>query len=639
MSKPEDTAARDLPALAAAMDTLDADTIERRATSTIDPARSADQAGLAALLHVLGEDSLGTRGISVSRTLGEGGMGVVKLGTQLTLGREVALKMLRAGAFDEPTRLRLVREAWVTGSLEHPNIVPVHDVRVDADGRPMVVLKRIQGVHWGELLTDPESARQVFGETDLLESHLRVLIQVANALHFAHTRNIIHRDVKPENVMVGSFGEVYVLDWGLAVSLAPDPTGRLPLATDATDIAGTPCYMAPEMIGATQQTPLSVRTDVYLLGATLFEVVEGRPPREGTNLATILSEILTVEPTLTKDPTGELASICRKALARAPCDRFESALAFRLALEQFLEHRSSIKLAARAMSTLQELRQHVEAVDDSEPEGRANRIRSAFGAVRFGFRAALDAWPENEEAERGLIEATSHVVELELATGNPHTASTLLDELGSPPAGLRQKVDVALRARSAQDQRRIALEQDQDPTIGSRTRLFVATVLGVLWTVSPLFAWYVLYRERPPSHEATMRGTVFILLVVLAISYWGRQSLRRTALNRGLVTFVLFALIAHLVLEAGAILAGIPEMQAQVFKLFLWFSVVSLGTITLERRAAPLALVMGAAFLLAAARPSWAFALTSGVNAVTTVLLGVIWWPKRDPSTGPPSAR
>ncbi|MEO8796842.1 MAG: protein kinase, partial [Polyangiaceae bacterium] len=200
MSSPKDTATANVPAFAAGVDTLDADTIERRPTSTIDPSRSADQAGLSALLRVLGEDSQGIHGISVSRTLGEGGMGVVKLGTQLTLGREVALKMLRAGAFDEPTRLRLVREAWITGSLEHPNIVPVHDVRVDADGRPVVVLKRIQGVHWGELLADPESARQVFGETDLLESHLRVLVQVANALHFAHTRHIIHRDVTPENV-------------------------------------------------------------------------------------------------------------------------------------------------------------------------------------------------------------------------------------------------------------------------------------------------------------------------------------------------------------------------------------------------------------------------------------------------------
>ncbi|MEO8799063.1 MAG: hypothetical protein ABI551_14330, partial [Polyangiaceae bacterium] len=374
-------------------------------------------------------------------------------------------------------------------------------------------------------------------------------------------------------------------------------------------------------------------------GATLFEVVEGRPPREGTNLATILSEILTVEPSLTKDPNGELASICRKALARAPGDRFESALAFRMALEQFLTHRTSTKLSARAMSTLEELRQHIEAAADEEPEGRANRIRSAFGAARFGFRAALDAWPENEDAERGLIEATSRVVELELATGNPHTASTLLNELASPPADLRQKVDRALRDRSAQDRRRIALEQDQDPNIGSRTRLVVAIVLGVLWTVSPLFAWYVLYRQQPPSHEATMRGTVFILLVVLGVAFWGRESLRRTALNRGVVAFVVFALLAHLVLEAGAILAGIPEMQTQVIKLFLWFTVVSLAAIALERRAAPLTLIMGTVFLVSAARPSWAFALTSGVDAVMTLVLGFIWWPKRDASASPPSAR
>lgn len=86
-------------------------------------------------------------------------------------------------------------------------------------------------------------------------------------------------------------------------------------------------------------------------------------------------------------------------------------------------------------------------------------------------------------------------------------------------------------------------------------------------------------------------------------------------------------------------LAGIPEMQTQVIKLFLWFSVVSLAAIALDRRVAPLALIMGSVFLVAAARPSWVFALTSGVNAVMTLLLGFMWWPKRDASVGPPSAR
>jgi serine/threonine-protein kinase len=627
--------------IANAKRTWDAETVERRPSSTIDPSRSADAAGLTALtsLRVLREDSQGARGIAVERTLAEGGMGVVKLGTQVAVGREVAIKTLHPGPIDEPEMLRLLREAWVTGSLEHPNIVPIYDVRVDAEGRPLIVLKRIQGVHWGELLSDPDRAKEVLGDSDLFERHLRILIQVANAVHFAHTRDIIHRDLKPENVMVGAFGEVYVLDWGLGVSLVPDPSGRLPLAADATEMAGTPCYMAPEMIGSPHGGPLSVQTDVYLLGAILFEVIEGRPPHDGASIAAILSQLLTAEPKLGRSPSPELAAICMKALARDPADRFESALAFRVALEDFLTHRGSIKLSERATQTLVELREQVAMADPDDAEARAMRIRGSFGAVRFGFRAALEAWPHNPEAERGLREATSLVVEFELANGNPHTARTLLSELGSPPERLAQRVERKLREKDEQDRRRLALERDRDPDIGARTRLSIALILGGVWTVSPLFAWFVLYRQMAPTHEATMAGSAFLLCIVLGLAYWGRQSLSRTALNRGLVACFIFAFVAHVLLEVGAMILGVPEMHAQAFKLFLWFCVLSVGGFAFDRRVLPMAPVLAVAFLVAAARPDWAFLITAVVNLFTTATFAVVWRPRREHGAAPASSK
>jgi serine/threonine-protein kinase len=104
-------------------------------------------------------------------------------------------------------------------------------------------------------------------------------MQVCNAISFAHSRGMIHRDLKPSNVMIGSFGEVLVLDWGLAVCLRDDGDGRLPLARDCKTLVGTPCYMAPELMRG--PAGLSERTDLYLLGGMLHEIVEGQPPNQG----------------------------------------------------------------------------------------------------------------------------------------------------------------------------------------------------------------------------------------------------------------------------------------------------------------------------------------------------------------------
>jgi len=622
-------------------ETWDGETIQRKPSSTIDPSQIADAAGLSALtsLRVLRQEAQTSNGIAASHTIGEGGMSIVRLGTQLAMGREVALKTVRPGPMDEATLLRLVREAWVTGSLEHPNIVPIYDVRIDKDGRPLVVLKRIQGKSWSELLASPAEAAEVFGDADIFEHHLRVLVQVANAVHFAHTRGIIHRDLKPENVMIGSFGEVYVLDWGLAVTLEPDPSGRLPWLGDAKEMAGTPCYMAPEMIGHTSEHALSVQTDVYLLGAILYEILEGCPPNRGETIIAILSELATIDPPVTRAPSRDLAALCRRALAKKPADRLESALAFRLALEECLRHRGSVKLVERATSALVELRELCGALDIDTPEPTASRIRAAFGAARFGYRAALEAWPTNPEAERGLEEATSLVVDVELATGNPHTASTLLGELETPPPALQKRVARKLAEKVDADRRRIALEDDQDHEIGARTRAVVALILGGLWTVSPVFAWFVLYGKKAPTHQATMLGTAALLVVVLGLAVWGRESLGRTALNRGLISYVVFAMLAQLLLEVGAILLDVPELHAQVFKLLLWLAIVALGALGLDRRVAPIAGVITLGYVVAALRPEWVFFVSSAINLLMTILFGIIWWPRAKIPAAPSTRR
>ncbi|HEY5935970.1 MAG TPA: serine/threonine-protein kinase, partial [Kofleriaceae bacterium] len=287
-----------------------------------------DERGLASLAPRL---VLGT-------TIGEGGMAIVRTATQTALGREVAVKTARPenAAKAAPG---LLREAWITGALEHPNIVPIHDLGADDAGRPILVLKRIEGRPWSALLDQP------------LDWHLRQLEQVCHGVAFAHSRGIVHRDLKPANVMIGAFGEVYVLDWGIAVSLVDDGTGRLPLASGSREVAGTLAYMAPEMLEgvATEQT------DVYLLGSILFELITGAPPHASASIDEALASIALSQPAVPDDAPTELVSICRRAMAATPADRFASVEALRSAIVEFREHRDSSEIARAALERLAEL--------------------------------------------------------------------------------------------------------------------------------------------------------------------------------------------------------------------------------------------------------------------------------------------
>ncbi|MCA9519560.1 MAG: protein kinase, partial [Myxococcales bacterium] len=183
-------------------------------------------------------DAVGDSPFRIGKVLGQGGYGVVREAEQVVLGRGVAVKTVNARR-DAPEHFEeLVREAWITGGLEHPNIVPVHTIWLSGD-QPMVAMKRIEGVSWSEILRNV-STHAEFGIEDRLEWHLQTLMQVCRALHFAHTRGILHRDLKPTNVMIGRFGEVYVLDWGLAVGFGATAPDWMPHVESIESIAGTP---------------------------------------------------------------------------------------------------------------------------------------------------------------------------------------------------------------------------------------------------------------------------------------------------------------------------------------------------------------------------------------------------------------
>jgi len=208
----------------------------------------------------------------IGNMLGRGGMGEVVEAEDAQIGRTVAIKRMRAEAPSEKQIARFMREARIQGRLEHPAIVPVHELGRDAAGRPYFAMKKLAGTTLAQFIKEeadsPKYPRQRL---------LRALADVCLAVELAHTRGFIHRDLKPDNIMLGDFGETYVLDWGVAKVTGEEDTATPgvdesePLVTAAGALVGTPGYMAPEQVHG--ESDVDARADVYALGSVLFEIL------------------------------------------------------------------------------------------------------------------------------------------------------------------------------------------------------------------------------------------------------------------------------------------------------------------------------------------------------------------------------
>jgi serine/threonine protein kinase len=322
--------------------------------------------------------------------IARGGMGAVLRAADCDIRREVAVKFLLDQA-DPKKKARFVEEAQITGQLEHPNIVPIHELGADAQQRLFFAMKLVRGRTLAQVLDqlrqNPKTAEKEWSLTKLLN----VLVGVCNALAYAHARGVIHRDLKPANVMLGDFGEVYVMDWGLAKVLKDGEATSLSSSaeTPADDLArfmggpgaavkagsesgssasktnkvatsreveadltqegaimGTALYMPPEQARG-EVTAIDQRSDIYSLGAILYELLTLQPPVEkGGNYLAILMRVVEGEiiPPERRTPERwiprELAAIAMKALAKDKADRYPDVEALRKDIERYQEGRS-----------------------------------------------------------------------------------------------------------------------------------------------------------------------------------------------------------------------------------------------------------------------------------------------------------
>jgi len=264
----------------------------------------------------------------IRERIGEGGMGTVYLAHDRELDRDVALKVLRDLVPTVEERERLVREARILASLEHPGIVPVHDVGTLADGRLFYVMKRVRGERFDDFVRGGRTRAEL----------LRAFLQMCDAVSFAHASGVVHRDLKPQNVMLGAFGEVLVLDWGVArmTGTRVDVTNERVTAT----AAGTPGYMAPEQM----QGGVDQRSDVFGLGGILFFLLTGTHPSASAETAVQWDG---------HDVPAALRAICEHARAADPTRRYPTVAELAADVANYLD---ALPVAAHAEGIVERLR-------------------------------------------------------------------------------------------------------------------------------------------------------------------------------------------------------------------------------------------------------------------------------------------
>jgi formylglycine-generating enzyme required for sulfatase activity/serine/threonine protein kinase len=433
---------------------------------TASPGSTSGSARLAALAARSG--SFGR--YEIEGEIARGGMGAILRAWDEDLRRHLAMKVVldgsttpgKTGTAPEEARTiaRFLEEAQVTGQLDHPGIVPVHELGIDSEGRLYFTMKLVVGRDLKQILALVFAGEEGWSETRALG----VILKACEAVAYAHKKGVIHRDLKPANVMVGSFGEVFVMDWGLArvlgrkdlhdIRLAPEHGARgggvrsdrreeveagseSPIVTLEGDVVGTPAYMPPEQARG-EVEKLSTRSDVYSIGAMLYHLLAREMPYvpSGARVShrAVLARVLGGPPRpvheLNEAVPAELAAICEKAMAREAEDRYPDTLALAEDLRAYLEHRV---VGAYETGAVAELRKWV---------GRNKPLASALAAAVLLLVAGLTA--------SLIFKARADEKAAELSTANT-TIQGKNAELTSARNAAEQKANDVLSLSAIQD--------------------------------------------------------------------------------------------------------------------------------------------------------------------------------------------
>lgn len=458
--------------------------------------------------QVLDVDSIGRAAIDFRARylfrylLGEGGMGEVHLVRDKTVGRDVALKVIRG---DDPesrarAQARFVREARVQGQLEHPSIVPVYDFGSNPDGNLYFTMKRVRGRSLQEVFRGLESGDAEIEELYPRRRLLKALHQTCLTMAFAHTRGVLHRDLKPANIMLGDFGEVYVLDWGLAKTAGADEVeAEENLAQVAHEnhtvdgaIVGTPGFMAPEQLKGADDV-VDERADVYALGAILFQILTRRALHVGETFNDYVISTLSSAPRASDSAPDanvppELDAICERALKVVPAERMASAASLSEGLEAYLDGDHDLTLRRKAA---QAHAANAERVLEGAPTS-AGASKSADDTLSVSLAGA-----DEEGARRHAMREVGAALGLDPTNETAlHTFYRLLTE---PPK--------EMPAEAAEELRKARLEAKR---VGLKVAMVVyASFIGIV----PLVLWMGVKNWTAFTVEGVSIGACFLLSV------------------------------------------------------------------------------------------------------------------------------
>lgn len=580
--------------------------------------------------------------VRLGNVLGAGGMGVVREATQLGLRREVAVKQPLPGPDGKPRPSvvnALLREAWISSNLEHPNIVPIHALSREGTD-PLIVMKRIEGNSWSALLGAEESTAngtpaspESLTTSERLRHHFRILLRVCRAVHFAHSRGIVHLDLKPSNVMIGAYGEVYLLDWGLGATFSEDAPEWMPRTSDIESVVGTPGYLSPEQSeGAGSK--IGVASDVYLLGAIAHRIATGRAPHYARSLITSLLSSFNESPPVYADSAvpEDLAAILTRAMAKEPADRYPSADALRVALVEFIEHRASVDLTAEAMERLELIRGGDAPVDSLHSAillGEVGAGRRAEAECRFGLVEALRIWPGNTAARESLDELARLVIADAVEEGDWRRAATALDWMEERDPTLQLKVDGLRDAGKAQRmelERLRALRGGEDLGMNSRVRAYTAMVVGFGWMVW-LLALGAAHRTgfMPLTHTVLIGNVALTLLTFGVVNVMVSRTLRTTQVDRRVLTIMWCMFGGTGLLWIGAAIADLNPLQSLASASGFYQFFPMLVVLLVDRTILPIALVLIPVAVGAMAFWEYAFEWQAAYALIGGAMLGFRW--------------
>ncbi len=557
--------------------------------------------------------------VEVTGVLGEGGMASVLRVRQIHLDREVAVKRPHDGS--GATELAVLREARVMARLEHPSIVPIYEIREEPDGTPVVLMQRISGHTWREVLEEPQLITNTFGRNDHLRWNLEIFRRLCEVVAFAHEQGIVHRDLKPENVMLGKHGELYLIDWGIALSTREADRGLLPLASDAKDLAGTPAYMAPEMVF--RDRPIDERTDVYLLGAIFHEIVTGERRRRANSLAELRVEVLE-KPSFPDSVPSMLINICLQALAIEPSERFSSAAEMLKAIRDYNNRTHVNQLIAGTSLRVEQLRRRF-LNGEPQPEDDETLLE---------LRTALRELPDSDPAQATLRDAVRELRVLSYLLSNDlNSANRVFAKIDRPSTALVERVDRAVDEAERGTRKIESLarfERDRNVRIGKRARLATVTALGFVWAAGP-----ILERLAPP-HDSYWAYTgpaivgLAIATIAALLAVKKNDSLVTTSVGRQTAVAFLLLCGSVLTVRITGFLVGLSSEQVGVMQMVAVSEILCMYVLAVDRRLWKASVVYFALTLLAIGLSPFVSELRLAANMLGILMVGLVF--QRNPS-------